>query len=247
MNPTQRQQLERDGFVVLPGVLRAEGVAQALAELEALWAAEGEDAGSENYKEAGARRLANLANKGEIFRQMLMHPAVLEVVQAVLGPDVRLSMLNARDALPGFASAPPQPLHTDADHGARADAHGYLACTAIWMLDPFTAANGATRLVPGSHRDTTLPKEAMPDVRAAHPREVIVTGGPGDVLVFNGHCWHAGRANETAGPRRAVLAHYIRGDQPQRLNQAASISADLQARLGPLERRLLGLVPGERP
>jgi ectoine hydroxylase-related dioxygenase (phytanoyl-CoA dioxygenase family) len=151
-------------------------------------------------------------------------------------------MLNARDALPGF-DANPQPLHTDADHGGRADAKGYLACTAIWMLDPFTAANGATRLVPGSHRDTTLPKEAMADVRAAHPRERIVEGGPGDVLVFNGHCWHAGRPNETASSRRAVLAHYIRGDQPQRLDQQAALSPDVQAALSPLERRLLGLAP----
>ncbi len=241
MNPDQQTQLDRDGFLVLPAVLPAAQVQQALARLESLWLAEGDEAGAENYKEAGARRLANLANKGQIFREMLVHPAVLEVVGAVLGPDPRLSMLNARDALPGFAADTRQPLHTDADHGGRADDKGYLACTAIWMLDSFTAANCATRLVPGSHRDTTLPKEAMTDVRATHPREVIVEGGPGDVLVLNGHCWHAGRPNETGASRRAVLAHYIRGDQPQRLDQRAALSPEVQAALTPLERRLLGL------
>ena len=215
---------------------------QALDRLEAIWVEEGEQAGAENYKEAGARRLANLANKGRIFREMMARPEVLEVVEEVLGPDPRLSMLNARDALPGFA-ANPQPLHTDADHGGRADARGYLACTAIWMLDPFTAANGATRLVPASHLDRTLPKEAMPDVLAPHPREVIVEGRPGDVLVFNGHCWHAGRPNQTGASRRAVLIHYVRGDQPQRLDQQAALSVDVQAELSPLERRLLGLPP----
>jgi ectoine hydroxylase-related dioxygenase (phytanoyl-CoA dioxygenase family) len=245
MNSAQQNQLDRDGFLVLPGVFPPAQVQQALARLESLWLEEGDEAGSENYKEAGARRLANLANKGQIFRDMLVHPAVLEVVEAVLGPDPLLSMLNARDALPGFA-ANPQPLHTDADHGGRADDRGYLACTAIWMLDPFTIANGATRLWPGSHRDTTLPKEAMADVRAAHPREVIVEGGPGDVLVFNGHCWHAGRPNTTGASRRAVLAHYVRGDQPQRLDQRAALAPEVQAALSPLERRLLGIATPAR-
>jgi ectoine hydroxylase-related dioxygenase (phytanoyl-CoA dioxygenase family) len=242
MNLIERERLDREGYLVLPGLLPEPQVHAALARLEALWAEEGDEAGAENYKEAGARRLANLANKGQIFRDMLTHPAVLAAVKAVLGPDPRLSMLNARDALPGF-DANPQPLHTDADHGGRADHKGYLACTAIWMLDPFTPANGATRLVPGSHRTTTLPKEAMADVRAAHPNEVIVEGRPGDVLVFNGHCWHAGRPNETAESRRAVLAHYVRGDQTQRLDQQAALSPEVQAGLSPLERRLLGLAP----
>jgi ectoine hydroxylase-related dioxygenase (phytanoyl-CoA dioxygenase family) len=242
MQPAQLSQLDRDGYLILPGLLTEEQLQQALARLESLWLEEGDEAGAENYKEAGARRLANLANKGQIFREMLTNPAVLEVVEAVLGPDPRLSMLNARDAMPGFA-ANPQPLHTDADHGGRADDKGYLACTAIWMLDAFTPANGATRLVPGSHRDTTLPKEAMADVLAAHPREVIVEGQPGDVLVSNGHCWHAGRPNTAGASRRAVLAHYVRGDQPQRLDQRAALSPEVQAALSPLERRLLGLAP----
>ena len=148
-------------------------------------------------------------------------------------------MLNARDALPHGTAV--QPLHTDADHGAKADAQGYLVCTAIWMLDPFTRENGATRLVPGTHRGSTLPKEALADVLAPHPDEIYVTGQPGDVFIFNGHCWHAGGANRTDHTRRAILAHYARADQPQRLNQKQAISPEVQAALSPLEREVLGL------
>jgi ectoine hydroxylase-related dioxygenase (phytanoyl-CoA dioxygenase family) len=220
-------------------VLTPQQVAAVIARAEALWADEGAQAGSENYIEPGVRRLANLANKGEEFRRLLVHPAVLEAVRAVLGPRVRISMLNARDALPHGTVV--QPLHTDADHGAKADAQGHLVCTAIWMLDPFTRENGATRLVPGTHRASALPKEVLSDVLAPHPNEVYVTGQPGDVFVSNGHCWHAGGANRTDGARRAILAHYARADQPQRLDQKQSISPVVQAALGPLEREVLGL------
>ena len=239
MNDGQRKQLDEQGYLLLSGVLSAAAVAQVAARAEALWAAEGAQAGSENYIEPGVRRLANLANKGAAFRRLMVHPAVLEAVHSVLGPRVRLNMLNARDALPGGTAV--QPLHTDADHGAKADAQGYLVCTAIWMLDAFTRENGATRLVPGTHRSPALPKEVLADVLAPHPDEIYVTGQPGDVFIFNGHCWHAGGANHTQHARRAILAHYARADQPQRLNQKESIAPAVQAVLSPLEREILGL------
>jgi ectoine hydroxylase-related dioxygenase (phytanoyl-CoA dioxygenase family) len=239
MNEEQCDQLDQQGYLLLKGVLTPEQVAEVVARAEAVWAQEGAQAGSENYLEPGVRRLANLANKGDEFRRLLVHPAVLQAVHTVLGPRVRINMLNARDALPHGTAV--QPLHTDADHGAKADARGYLVCTAIWMLDPFTRENGATRLVPGTHRGSALPKEVLADVLAPHPDEIYVTGQPGDVFIFNGHCWHAGGANHTDHARRAILAHYARADLPQRLNQKQSISPEVQATLSPLERDVLGL------
>jgi ectoine hydroxylase-related dioxygenase (phytanoyl-CoA dioxygenase family) len=239
MNADQQDQLDQQGYLLLRGVLTPEQVAAVAARAETVWAEEGAQAGAENYLEPGVRRLANLANKGVEFRRLLVHPAVLEAVHAVLGPKVRINMLNARDALPHGTAV--QPLHTDADHGARADWQGYLVCTAIWMLDPFTRANGATRLVPGTHRSPALPKEVLADVLAPHPDEIYVTGQPGDVFIFNGHCWHAGGANHTNQARRAILAHYARAGQPQRLNQKQSIAPEVQAVLSPLEREVLGL------
>jgi ectoine hydroxylase-related dioxygenase (phytanoyl-CoA dioxygenase family) len=239
MDGEQRKQLDEQGYLLMPGVLTAEQVAAVIARAEAVWAEEGEQAGAENYIEPGVRRLANLANKGEEFRRLAVHPAVLEAVRAVLGPRVHINMLNARDALPHGTAV--QPLHTDADHSAKADDKGYLVCTAIWMLDPFTRENGATRLVPGTHRSTALPKEVLPDIMAPHPAEIYITGQPGDVFIFNGHCWHAGGANHTDRSRRAILAHYARADQPQRLNHKQALSSQVQAALSPLEREVLGL------
>ena len=239
MDENQLLGLNRDGYVLFPNLLCTAEINALRQALEDLWAAEGQQAGIENYIEQNARRLANLANKGQVFRGLMVYPCVLEAARKVLGPDIRLSMLNARDALPG--TGPGQPLHSDADHSGKPDAKGYLTCTAIWMLDNFTRENGATRLVPGTHRQPQLPKEALADTLAPHPAEVVIEGNAGDVLLFNGHCWHAGNTNHTHAHRRAILAHYIRADQPQRLNQKEALSPQVQAGLNPAERVLLGL------
>ncbi|MBI3764561.1 MAG: phytanoyl-CoA dioxygenase family protein, partial [Chloroflexi bacterium] len=228
-----------DGFVVLRGLLSEEQRTRLVQRVEMLWSEEGEQAGGENYIENGARRLANLVNKGGEFRLIIAHPEVLEVVRAVIGPFVRLSMLNARDVPPH--TDPRMPFHSDSDHGGKVDETGYYVCTAIWMLDDYTRLNGSTRIIPGTHRSDKLPKEALADVTATQPNEVVVEGKAGDVLVFNGHCWHTGGANATDVPRRAILAHYIRADHPQRLNQKEALSPEIQAKMNPLERQVLGL------
>jgi ectoine hydroxylase-related dioxygenase (phytanoyl-CoA dioxygenase family) len=109
------------------------------------------------------------------------------------------------------------------------------------MLDDFTRQNGATRLVPGSHRSCLLPAESVHDVYAPHPEEMVVEGRAGDVLVFNGHCWHTGGANRTADHRRAILAHYLRGDILLGTKRRQHLSPEYAARLTPGEKALLEL------
>jgi ectoine hydroxylase-related dioxygenase (phytanoyl-CoA dioxygenase family) len=83
--------------------------------------------------------------------------------------------------------------------------------TALWMLDDFTAENGATRVVPGSHRITRALSKNLAQPLARHPDERIVIGRAGDVLIFNAYLWHSGRRNESKGPRRAVQMGLRRG------------------------------------
>ena len=98
------------------------------------------------HQEAGADRLADLVNKGSMFGVCFTHPGVLAGIAHVLG-DFKLSSLNFRAARPGHGH---QPLH--ADFGGPVPTAGYQVCNSIWLLDDFTADNGATRVVPGSHR-----------------------------------------------------------------------------------------------
>lgn len=239
MNEQQCRQLDEQGYLIFKCLLRPDKVDAILTRLEELWASEGDQAGEENYIEAGVRRLANLANKGEIFRELYAHPKVLEVAQAVMGPEIRGSMVNARDVPPRTGVR--MPFHMDSDKGRVRDEKGYSAATAIWMLDEFSVANGATAFVPGSHLLGKSPREALTDINAEHPDEIVIEGQPGDVLVFNGHCWHAGRPNETDNHRRAVLVHYLRADVPRPENRRQHLDPDRAAALTAKERELLGL------
>src|SRR5215213_4156477 len=239
MNERQRKQLDEQGYLIFKSLLSRMQVETILTRLEELWSVEGERAGQENYIELGVRRLANLANKGEMFRSLYAHPQVLEIVEMLMGPDMRASMVNARDVLPHTGVR--MPFHMDSDKGRVRDETGYSAATAIWMLDEFTVANGATAFVPGSHLLGKSPKEVLTDLNASHPNEIVIEGQPGDALVFNGHCWHAGRPNETEGHRRAILIHYLRADVPRPENRRQHLEQAQATALAPRDRVLLGL------
>jgi ectoine hydroxylase-related dioxygenase (phytanoyl-CoA dioxygenase family) len=211
--------------------------ARLVARIEALFAEEGERAGAEWKQEKGARRLANLADKGDVFLEAMLAPVVLAHVAHVLGPRFKLSSLNAREAEPQGGEV--QPLHVDA--GAVPDRHGHWVCNALWMLDDFTAENGSLRVVPGTHRSGRRPQEALADPRAPHPDEVLVTGRAGDVVVMNSHLWHGGTANRTHGRRLALHAFYCRADKPQQQYQKALLRPETQGRLTPQARALLAL------
>jgi ectoine hydroxylase-related dioxygenase (phytanoyl-CoA dioxygenase family) len=236
----QRKQIDQEGYLILPALLSRQEVEQLRDRLETLWAEEGEEAGQENYIEPGVRRLANLANKGDIFRSIFAHPLVLAVAEAVMGPAMRLSMLNAREVPPQEAKAQ-QPFHSDTDDSGKPDAKGFYSCTAIWMLDDFTPENGATRLIPRTHLTYKVPKEALADTYAPHPDELVLTGKAGYVAVFNGHCWHAGGLNRTDRPRCAILAHYLRADIPRPADRRQHLSPEVRARMSPRELEILGL------
>jgi len=234
LSDEQRRALDEDGYLVLPGLMKADLLADLRRRIDELFEQEGGSAGSEFKQEPGARRLANLVNKGDIFERVIVTPQVLECVGHVLGPRFKLSSLNARSTNPH--SDAEQPLH--ADSGAIADELGYSVCNSIWLLDDFTLQNGATRMVPGSHRWRKLPE---PDFYSPHPAQQLVLGKAGDVVVMNAHMWHGGTANRTSGPRRAMHAYYTRWDQPQQQYQKRWLAAGVQARLSSEARRILAL------
>jgi hypothetical protein len=229
--------LDELGWVSLPGLMDGPFLHEIRERVEHLWKEEDADAGSEFRKEPGARRLANLVDKGEVFERVVSQPRVLEAVGHVLGDDFKLSSLNARSTDPLWPDC--QPLHCDA--GAVADQSGFWVCNTIWLLDDFTPQNGATRIVPGSQYKRKLPQEELADPQAAHPAETLVLGRAGTVVVMNTHAWHGGTANRTGQPRRALHAFYTRSDKPQQQYQKKLLRQETQDRLSPELRRILAL------
>jgi ectoine hydroxylase-related dioxygenase (phytanoyl-CoA dioxygenase family) len=237
MTAAERDRLDSVGYVVVEKFLDPDTLEQVRNRVEELCEAEGENAGSEFRKEPGSRRLANLVDKGEIFQRLIAVPRILELVGHVLGDRFKLSSFNARSANPYSSEA--QPLHCDA--AALQDDNGFWVCNTIWLLDDFTVANGATRVVPGSQKWSKLPQDVLVDLVAEHPDEVLLTGPAGSVVVMNTHAWHGGTANRTANHRRALHAFYCRFDKPQQQYQKQLLRPETQANLSPQLRQLLAL------
>jgi hypothetical protein len=232
-----RHELDERGFVRLEGFIAPQRRQRLADRIQALFDAEGESAGGEFKYEPGARRLANLVDKGAVFVDCIVEPAVLEYVGHVLGKHFKLSSLNARSANPRNGES--QPLHVDA--GALPDERGFWVCNTVWMLDDFTPENGALRAVPGSHRLGRRPEEVLEDPRRRHPDELLVTGRAGDLVVMNSHLWHGGTANDTDRPRLALHAFYCRADKPQQQYQKALLRPESQKALPAEARAVLAL------
>jgi ectoine hydroxylase-related dioxygenase (phytanoyl-CoA dioxygenase family) len=237
MTEDEKRQLDTDGYLVLENLMGESLLDRVRRRVDELFEQEGDQAGSEFKQEPGSRRLANLVDKGELFEDVIQTPRVLECMEHVLGPRFKLSSLNVRSADPENGWA--QPLH--ADSGALADDRGYWVCNSVWILDDFTLENGATRLVPGSHRWGRIPQDVVTDLYAPHPQEMLLTGRAGTVVVMNAHMWHGGTANRTAAHRRAMHVYYTRWDKPQQQYQKQLLRSEVQSRLSPESRRLLAL------
>jgi ectoine hydroxylase-related dioxygenase (phytanoyl-CoA dioxygenase family) len=237
--------LEKDGFLGLGQLLSAAEVEAVNRRIEELMQAEGKQAGSElmeskyirHPKEEGADRLADLVNKGKVFDIFYRHPRVLAAVEAVLGAQFKLSSLNYRAAKPGKGL---QKLHVDWKNTV---VHGqYKVCNTIWLLDDFVTNNGATRLVPGTHKGSILPKEAMADPFERHPEEILIQASAGSVFVFNSHVWHGGTTNHTKKDRRSIHSYFCTSDQPQQIDQRKYITPETRQRIGVEGQRILDVL-----
>lgn len=237
MTADQIRELQVSGHVTLRQIIDAEWLNALREAVGRLMEIEGENAGAEFRREPHAQRLANLVDKGEVFQRVVAHPEVLAAAKAVLGPDFKLGSLNYRAAEARSNSA--QPLHCDM--GMIPDHRGNAVFNSIWLLDDFTADNGATRFVPESHTWGKLPQDVLSDPHAPHPAEQLVLASAGDVILMNAHMWHGGTANPSTAPRRSLHVFFVRGDQPQQQYQKRLLRPQTQASLSPQLRRILAL------
>jgi ectoine hydroxylase-related dioxygenase (phytanoyl-CoA dioxygenase family) len=203
------------------------------------------------------QRVWMLVNKGQVFIDLLGHPLARALVGHVLGEHYLLSSYTANIANPGGEA---MKLHTDQwwmpaptrreraplpagsirrDQFDRDDREplamvSIAACANImWMLDDFTEANGATRIVPGSHHAPS--PEYGKDV-ASVPAEMR----RGSVLVWHGSLWHGGGANTTGERRVGIAMNYCAGFLRQQENQQLGIPRDTASGFSPRLRELCG-------
>ena len=211
LTQAEREILDEQGYLPLPGILDARQLSTLVQRFDELVSEEGERAGLEAHQEQGADRLADLVDKGPVFDLCWNNPKQLAAISHVLGwEEFKVFSLNGRAALPSQGH---QSLHVD--WGSAVVPGDFQICNSIWLLDDFTTENGATRVVPGSHRWGRLPQDDMADPRQPHPDEILLLGSAGTAVVFNSHLWHGGTQNRTDKPRRALHSAYVRRDKKQ--------------------------------
>ena len=238
--------LNTHGYLNLGQILSQNQVDKINGRIDELLDLEGDNAGAELFdskyirhpKEAGADRLADLVNKGEVFDIFYSNARVLAGIEAILGIDYKLSSLNYRAAKPGLGA---QKLHVDWKDGVVSDGH-YKVCNSIWLLDDFTSSNGPTRLVPGSHKWSILPDEMLEDPYDTHPEEITLLAPTGSVFIFNSHIWHGGTTNHTSRYRRSIHSYFCTSDQPQQIDQRKYITSETKNRIGLSGQKILDVL-----
>lgn len=182
------------------------------------------------------KRLYNLIPRAEVFQELPVNENVLPVVEQLLEPECILSGTTAMDIGPGERL---QGLHADDGLFKIGRPHRPMMSTTIWALTDFTAENGATRIVPGSHRD---PGHPDPGSDSGDATLAIAAEMPaGSVLIMDSQLWHCGGPNTTADDWRLGLnVQYVRGFFRTQQNHYLSIPHE-QVRSYPRRlRQLLG-------
>lgn len=227
------EDLDRDGYAVIENVLSPSEVAAVRSRLVTVAA---EEAASGAGRQEGPRnqRVYALTHKGEEFIFLLEHPVLWTLMTHVLGPDFLLSSITANIAGPG---GPAMVLHPDQGYIPPPWPPYPLVANIMWMLDDFTEANGATRFVPGSHRQA-----GGRQTEAAVSAAVPATAPAGSVLCFDGRVLHQTGANTTADVlRHGVLTYCCKPWIRQQENSSLSIPAELWPQLSAPVRQLAGL------
>ena len=185
--------LDRDGFVVMEGILDDSDIASIRSAVDERLAVARRDL---TRRHGGTLHLVDLVEGGAPFDRAWNAPRVRAAFEHVLGPNYRIEA-SYRGPQPGYGA---QTLHTDDLPITPGDP--YRVASAIVTLTEFNEDNGATRVVPGSHRVPLNDRPKEPD--RSHPRERIIAARAGSAIVFNGHVWHSGTRNVSEARRDSL-------------------------------------------
>ena len=151
------------------------------------------------------QRSYNLPARLDECDLLIEHPVLIKILDEILDPDFILSAMGISSVGPhtngGYwhVDAPltmcPEPLPNIT-----------LGVQTVWMIDQFTADNGATRVIPGSHKTLKKPPWSFDTVDG----EIPLTAPAGCMALWLSHTWHRFGPNHSDRPRRAIIGYYAR-------------------------------------
>ncbi len=228
--------LRRDGAVVVKGLVEVTLADQIIAELRPRLDASGLRSSSD-FNGEKTLRANSVLTTAPSAAGLIDHDMVVGVADALLLPHCatyQVGSMTAIEILPGEAA---QALHRDDSLYPIQTAGMELQIGVMWALDDFSVENGATRVVPGSHR--FIRSWHLPDVsnweNAVMPK--------GSALFYLGSTWHGGGANQSNAPRAGLINTYSLGWLRQESNQYLETPPEIAAGFTPRLRALLGYTP----
>lgn len=209
---------ERDGYVVFENVIAADLRAELIEALLKVEHDQGITGRDTDFEGRQTIRIYNLLAHGTAFWQVPIHPQTLPFAETVLDEELQVSSLSAITLCPG---QPAQPLHADDQLIPVRKPHQPFTLNCVWALTDFTEENGATRIVPGSHKAGDKPPFGQ-------DAETVVAEMPaGSVIFWHGSLWHGGGMNRSNERRYCLSNYYCAGFIRQQENQQLGIPLEI--------------------
>ena len=156
------------------------------------------------------QRVWNLFGKGEIFSELITNDLIFDLMGKFLGSEFFCGSYCASRLLPG---APGQELHLDYPYWDFYKSETFPLglnssfpqnCQVTIPLDECSALSGATGYIPGSQK-----KLHYPNANDDFSNKQQMIGSPGDIIFFNGNCWHGAMPNKSPNQRAAILIEFL--------------------------------------
>jgi ectoine hydroxylase-related dioxygenase (phytanoyl-CoA dioxygenase family) len=215
------ERFDRDGYVVLERLIDPTKVQALIAALLRVESEQGFGYAKTSFEGYKTVRINNLLVYDELFWQVALQPEILQLAESILDPELLLSSLCTLTLGPGQEE---QPLHEDTQLLPLPRPRAPISVNAIWALSDFTETNGATQIVPGSHKYDSAPKYG------ADVKTVPATMPAGSVMLFDSALWHKGGANVSDERRYALSCYYCAGWMRQQENLQLGIPREIAAR-----------------
>jgi ectoine hydroxylase-related dioxygenase (phytanoyl-CoA dioxygenase family) len=242
--------IDRDGAVIVEGLLSPDVVDRVNAEVEAAVAAADPDESLFNpvmqaFHGPNTKQVAGVPGLSRTFATDVMcHPLLLAICDRILLPSCARYQLNLGHLLQRGPGADEQWLHRDEAVWSDVPRPGpELQLATVIALVDFTRENGATRVVPGSHRWPDRLKTPAEQVLSPRPDDDQIAYAEmpaGSAVVYTGGTIHAGGSNHTDTPRRGAHLSYCLGWLRTEENNYLAVPPRVAATLPRPAQELLG-------
>jgi ectoine hydroxylase-related dioxygenase (phytanoyl-CoA dioxygenase family) len=223
----QHEKLLQDGYIILENVATPD----LMDELRHEARPHLEKVGRNSFEGERTQRIYSVPQKLRCADPFITHPLILAHLDRLLLPNYLLSQAQVINVM---GHSPSQPLHMDDGFYPWPRPRPALSAATVFAIDDFTAENGATRAIPGSH--------LWPEGRVPEPgdRTICAEMSAGSCILFLGNLWHGAGENTTGTDRLAFTGQYCEPWVRTQENYFLSTDLDLVAALSEDMKRLLG-------